>query len=252
MRIALFVTCVNDAVYPSTGRAVVSILERLGHEVVFPISQTCCGQMHLNSGYRTEGLLLARRFVEVFSPYDVIVTPSASCGGTVVEAYAQIAEDAQDNSLADAAREVAPRVHELTQLLVDVLNVTDVGASFPHRVTYHPTCHSLRVLHLGDRPIRLLREVREIELVDLPDAETCCGFGGTFALKNSETSIAMLADKLAAARATEAEVLCAADNSCLAHIGGGASRLGSRLRTMHIAEILDATRDMDLDLLERG
>jgi len=238
MRIALFVTCVNDAVYPDTGRAVVTVLERLGHDVVFPEAQTCCGQMHLNSGYQQEAVVLARRFVEIFSSFEAIVVPSASCAGTVVEAYAHLAEDVGDRALAKAARELAPRVHELTELLVDVLGVTDVGAAFRHRVTYHPTCHSLRVLRLGERPQQLLRAVAGLELVELPDAESCCGFGGTFAIKNADTSIAMLADKLAAVHETGAEVLCAADNSCLAHLGGGSSRLGSGLRVMHLAEIL--------------
>jgi Fe-S oxidoreductase len=238
VRIALFVTCVNDAIYPSTGRATVQVLERLGHEVAFPEAQTCCGQMHLNSGYRREALRLARRFVEVFSPYEAVVCPSASCAGTVVEAYAHAAEDAGDAPLAAAARELAPRVHELSELVVDVLGVTDVGASFPHRVAYHPTCHSLRVLRVWSQPVALLQAVRGLRLVELPDATTCCGFGGTFALKNAAVSSAMLADKLAGVRTSGAEVLCALDNSCLAHIGGGASRLNLGVRTLHLAEIL--------------
>ncbi len=240
MRIALFVTCVNDALYPETGIAVVRLLERLGHEVVFPPEQTCCGQMHLNSGYRTEALRLARRFVSTFDPCDVVVAPSASCVGTVVESYAHLAEAAGDAGLLAAVRSLAPRVHELCELLVDVLGVTDVGATFPHTVAYHPTCHSLRVIGLGDRPARLLAEVRGLRLVEIPDATSCCGFGGMFALKNAETSTAMVGDKLAAIHAAGAEVLCAADNSCLTHIAGAASRLRASLRSMHIAEILAA------------
>jgi L-lactate dehydrogenase complex protein LldE len=244
LRIALFVTCVNDAVYPETGKAVVALLERLGHEVVFPAEQTCCGQMHLNSGYRAEALHLARRFVSVFSPYDVVVSPSASCAGTVVDSYAHLAEDVNDSSLAADVAALAPRVHELSRLLVDVLGVTDVGASFPHRVAYHPTCHSLRVLKLGDQPLQLLRNVKGLQLVELAGASTCCGFGGTFALKNADTSVAMLADKLAAVNQSGAEVLCALDNSCLAHIGGGASRFASGLRALHLAEILAQGTEM--------
>ncbi|MCU1495197.1 MAG: hypothetical protein JWO62_2961 [Acidimicrobiaceae bacterium] len=238
MQIALFVTCVNDAVFPETGKSVVRVLERLGHEVVFPPEQTCCGQMHLNSGYRSEALRLARRFVSSFAAFDVIVAPSASCVGTIVDSYAHLAEQAGDERLLAEVQALAPRVHELCELLVDVLGVTDVGAAFPHRVTHHPTCHSLRVLKLGDRPRLLLEAVRGLQLVPLPDAASCCGFGGTFAIKNAETSIAMVADKLAAVHETGAEVLCAADNSCLAHIGGAASRLRSGLRVMHLAEIL--------------
>ena len=221
----------------------VNVLERLGHEVVFPQAQTCCGQMHRNSGYRREALALARRFVDVFAPYEAVVAPSASCVGTVVDSYGDLAEEMGDAALADAARGIAGRVHEFSEMLVDVLKVSDVGASFPHRVAYHPTCHSLRVLRSGDRPLRLLREVRALELVDLPAAETCCGFGGIFAVKNAATSVAMLGDKLAALRASGAEVLCSLDNSCLAHIGGGASRLGYGVRTMHLAEVLASTAD---------
>ncbi|HLI15386.1 MAG TPA: (Fe-S)-binding protein [Acidimicrobiales bacterium] len=244
MEIALFVTCLNDALFPETGRAVVRLLERLGQRVVFPLDQTCCGQMHLNSGYRREALALARRFVATFAPFDAVVAPSASCAGTVVDAYADLAEDAGDTRLASDARALAPRVHELSELLVDVLGVVDVGASFPHRVTYHATCHSLRVLRLGDRPLRLLRAVRGLELVDLAEGDQCCGFGGTFAVKNPDTSVAMGADKLARILETRAEVVCAADNSCLMHLGGVASRLATGVRTMHLAEILasDGTR----------
>jgi L-lactate dehydrogenase complex protein LldE len=241
MKIALFITCFNDAVYPETGKAIVTVLERLGHEVVFPEAQTCCGQMHLNTGYRSEALALARYFVDVFSPYELVVAPSASCVGTVVDSYANLAEEEGDAWLAAAARDLAPRVHELSELLVDELGVTDVGACFPHRVAYHPTCHSLRVLHLGDQPLQLLRAVQGLELVAFEGAASCCGFGGTFSLKNADTSVAMLADKMAAVRASGAAVLCALDNSCLAHIGGGASRLGSGLRTVHLAEILATT-----------
>jgi L-lactate dehydrogenase complex protein LldE len=243
VRIALFVACFNDAVYPSTGRAVVNVLERLGHEVVFPEDQTCCGQMHLNSGYRPEALALARHFVRVFAPYEAVVAPSASCVGTVVEGYANLAEECGDTSLAADARDLAGHVHEFSELLVDVLNVRDVGASFPHRVAYHPTCHSLRVLHSGDRPLQLLRAVRRLELVDIAEAGSCCGFGGVFSVKNPATSVAMLGDKLAAIRASGAEVVCSLDNSCLAHIGGGASRLGFGIRTMHLAEILSPTSE---------
>jgi L-lactate dehydrogenase complex protein LldE len=242
MHVALFVTCVNDALYPATGRATVEVLERLGHRVHFPEAQTCCGQMHLNSGYRRDALRLARRFVEVFGGYEAVVCPSASCAGTVVEPYLHLAEEVGDRALQDAARQLAPKVHELSAFLVDVLGVTDVGASFHHRVAYHPTCHSLRVLRLKEQPLALLRAVRGLKLVELPGATTCCGFGGTFALKNAGVSSAMLADKVAGVRDSGAEVVCALDNSCLAHIGGGASRFNLGVRAVHLAEIL-ASRD---------
>lgn len=241
MRIALFITCFNDTLYPGTGRAVVRLLERLGHTVEFPQAQTCCGQMHFNTGYRPEALPLVRGFTEAFAGYDAVVTPSASCAGMVRDNHAVVAEQYGDGELRRAVAGITPRVYELTELLVDVLGVTDVGAFFPHRVTYHPTCHSLRMIRLGDRPLRLLREVRGIDLVELPRADSCCGFGGTFALKNADTSTAMLADKMRGVLDTGAEVLCSADNSCLMHIGGGLSRLRTGVRTMHLAEILAAT-----------
>jgi L-lactate dehydrogenase complex protein LldE len=234
VRIALFVTCVNDLMFPDTGRAVVRLLERLGHTVEFPAEQTCCGQMHANSGYRAEALPLVRRFVEVFDPFEAVVVPSGSCAAMVRESYPR---------LWPAAAPVAERTYELSELLVDVLGVTDVGAAFPHRVTYHPTCHGLRMLRLGDRPLRLLRAVRGLDLVELPGAEECCGFGGTFAVKNAGVSAAMLADKCEAVTGTAAEFVVAVDNSCLAHIGGGLSRRGGAVRAIHYAEILASTED---------
>jgi len=227
MRVALFITCIGDTFFPEAGRATVQVLERLGHEVVFPGGQTCCGQMHLNSGYADEGLALARRLAGVFDGYEAVVTPSASCAGMVRE---QLGAE-------------APRVCELSEFLVDVLGVDDVGAYYPHRVTYHPTCHSVRSLRLGDRPMRLLRSVRGLDLVDLPDALECCGFGGTFAVKNADVSTAMLSDKVRNVLDTRAEVLCAVDSSCLMHIGGGLARGRTGLRTVHLAEILASTED---------
>jgi L-lactate dehydrogenase complex protein LldE len=224
MRVALFITCFNDTLFPNTGKAVVELLERLGCEVDVPLEQTCCGQMHFNSGYADEGLGLARRFERVFADYEAIVSPSASCTGMV----------------RDHCPSLDGRVYELTEFLVDRLGVTDVGASFPHRVTLHPTCHSLRVLRIGDRPRRLLEAVRGIELVPLEEAEECCGFGGTFAVKNADTSMAMLGDKLRRILDTRAEVCTAADTSCLMHIGGALRRQRAGVRTLHLAEILAA------------
>jgi L-lactate dehydrogenase complex protein LldE len=240
MRVALFVTCFNDTLFPSTGRAVVELLERLGCEVTFPEAQTCCGQMHANTGYQLEAVPLARRFVRVFADADVIVSPSASCVGMVRDQYARLAELARDPGLSREVDAIVPRVRELSELLIDDLGVEDVGALFPHRVAYHPTCHSLRLLGVGDRPLRLLRAVRGIDLVELEDAQVCCGFGGTFAVKNADTSIAMLSDKLRRVLDTRAEVCTAADNSCLMHIGGALRRQRTGVRTLHLAEILAA------------
>jgi L-lactate dehydrogenase complex protein LldE len=215
---------------------VVRLLERLGHQVDFPREQTCCGQMHLNTGYRGEARELARRFVRVFSEAEVVVAPSASCVGTVRDFYPELAEG--DPALEREVAALAPRVLELSELLVARLGIEDVGASYTHRVTYHPTCHSLRMLRVGDAPYRLLRAVRGLELVELPQASECCGFGGTFAVKNADTSAAILADKVENVLDTRAEVCAAADNSCLLHIGGALSRLRTGVRTAHLAEIL--------------
>ncbi len=243
MRIALFITCFNDTMFPDTGKAVVSLLERLGHTVEFPQAQACCGQMHFNTGYRPETLPMVRRFADVFAQgeYDAVVAPSGSCVGMVRDYHRVVAEQYGDSALVEQVEAVTPKVYELSELLVDVLGVTDVGAHFPHRVTYHPTCHSLRMLRVGDRPLQLLRAVSGIDLVELPAADSCCGFGGTFALKNADTSNAMLADKMRAVLDTRADVLTAGDNSCLMHIGGGLNRLRTGVGTRHLAEILAST-----------
>ena len=243
VRIALFATCLADTLFPDVAKATVTVLERLGHEVVVPPAQTCCGQMHVNTGYQREAAPLVQHFVEVFEPYDAVVAPSGSCTGCVRHQHAVVAERYGSAELADRARAVATRTYELSELLVDVLGVEDVGASFPHRVTYHPTCHSLRLLRVGDKPLRLLRNVKGLELVELPDAEQCCGFGGTFAVKNADTSTAMLADKMRDVLSTRAEVCTAGDSSCLMHIGGGLERLRTGVRTVHLAEILASTEE---------
>ena len=241
MKIALFVTCVNNALYPDTGRAVVTVLERLGHEVVFPQPQTCCGQMHLNAGYRREGLGLARSVLDTFAGVDAVVVPSASCAATMRHLWADVAGDVGDTGLAGEATIFASKVFEFSELLTDVLGVVDVGASYPHRVAYHPTCHSLRSLRLGERPRRLLDAVAGLELVEVPAADECCGFGGVFAVKNSDTSTAMGLDKLSALRSSGAEVVCAADNSCLTHLWGLAQQTRRPVRVVHLAEILAST-----------
>jgi L-lactate dehydrogenase complex protein LldE len=223
VRIALFVTCVADTLYPEAARGTVEVLERLGHEVVFPREQTCCGQMHLNSGHAAEADALARRFAAIFGEYDIVVSPSSSCVGTVREHYGMT------------------NVFELSELLVQRLGIDDVGASFPHRVTYHSTCHSLRVTRVGDSPLRLLRNVRGLDLAELPRADECCGFGGTFSIKNAETSTAMLDDKCACIEETGATFCAALDASCLLQIGGGLSRRRSGVRPLHLAEILAST-----------
>ncbi|MEV4439540.1 (Fe-S)-binding protein [Streptomyces sp. NPDC049577] len=253
MRVGLFVTCVNDTLYPRTGRAVVTLLERLGVEVGFPMAQSCCGQPLYNTGYRHRTEPLMARYAAAFRDYDCIVTPSASCAAMVRDNYPRLVaraaaeQDAEHGDeqrgarLAEAAASAVPRTYELTEFLVDVLGVTDVGARFPHTVTYHPTCHGLRLLGLGDRPRMLLEKVEGLILRELPGAEECCGFGGTFAVKNAAVSAAMGADKARAVTGTGAAAVCAVDNSCLMHIGGTLARQSSPVRTLHIAEILAST-----------
>ena len=245
MRVALMVTCVNDAMFPDTGKAVVRLLRRLGVDVEFPLAQTCCAQPMVNTGYLDEAVPVVRNFVEAFEGYDAIVTPSGSCAGSARHQHSIVARRSGDPALADAVARTSPTVYELSEFLVDVLGVEDVGAYFPHTVTYHPTCHSLRMLGVGDRPKRLLERVRGLRLVELPGAAECCGFGGTFAVKNADTSIAMGSDKARHVRSTRAEVLVAGDNSCLMHIGGIMSRERSGVRVMHLAEILASTEEVD-------
>lgn len=247
MRVGLFVTCVNDTLYPRTGQAVVTLLERLGVTVDFPLEQSCCGQPQYNTGYRHQAEPLVRRYARAFRDHDYVVTPSGSCAAMVREHHPRIgaraAAEGRDGTLARAAQDVAARTYELTEFLVDVLGVEDVGARYPHTVTYHPTCHGLRMLGLGDRPRRLLRHVRGLTLVDLPDAAECCGFGGTFAVKNPAVSAAMGVDKARNVTSTGATAVCTVDNSCNMHLGGVLARLDSPVRPVHIAEILAATEE---------
>lgn len=241
MKVALFITCVGDSILPSVGKATVEVLERLGHEVAFPAEQTCCGQLHANSGYRKEATALARRFVQIFGEFDAVVAPSSSCVGMIRAVYPELARESGDEALARDVQALTPRVFELSELLVNRLGVKDVGASFPHRVTYHPTCHSLRVTRVGDAPLQLLNAVQGIELVDLPAASECCGFGGTFAVKNADTSSAMVTDKCQSIIDTGASVCTALDASCLLQIGGRLSRTEASVRALHLAEILAQT-----------
>ena len=248
MRIALFATCIADSMFPQAPQATVAILERLGHEVVFPESQVCCGQMHANTGYFTQASSLIRNHVRTFEPvldgeWDAVVVPSGSCAGATRHEQALVAEHVGDSALARRSKEVAARTYELSELLIDVLGVTDVGASFPHRVTYHPTCHSMRIAKVGDRPLRLLEAVDGIDLVPLPDAEVCCGFGGTFCVKNPDMSSTMAADKARHIRETGAEYVVGWDNSCLLNIGGVLSRQNAGVKTIHLVEVLANTEE---------
>ena len=241
MQISLFITCYNDTLFPETGKAVVAVLERLGHQVEFRRGQTCCGQMHYNTGYAADARRLMAHFLRVFEGAEVICIPSASCVAMIREHYPKMAAESGDQSLVARVDDLLGRVFEFTELLAVKLGVTDVGASYPHTVTLHPSCHSLRSLHLGDKPQQLLRAIRGLELVDLPEWAECCGFGGTFSLKNADVSTAMVSDKARCVLETNAEVCTGADNSCLMHIGGALSRRGSGVRCLHIAELLAST-----------
>ena len=242
-RVALFTTCFNDTMWPGTPIATVRVLERLGATVEFPREQTCCGQMFVNTGYAGRALPLVRKFVDVFEGYEAVVVPSGSCVGSIRDQHHYVAQRAGDTQLAErgggtGAAGLRPvRVHRRRARGDRRRGV------LPHRVTFHATCHSLRMAHVGDRPQRLLAEVKGITVVDLPGHGECCGFGGTFSVKNPDVSIAMGADKVRHVRETGAEVLVAGDNSCLAHIGGLLSRQRAGVRTMHLAEVLASTQE---------
>lgn len=241
MLISLFITCYNDALFPDTGKAVVTVLERLGHTVEFRSAQTCCGQMHYNTGYHPEATDLLRHFLDVFADAEVICCPSSSCVSMMRDHYPKMAEASGDAELVRRVAEVLPRVYEFSELLVDKLGITDTGAFYPHQVTFHTSCHGLRSLGLGDKPLQLLRNVRGLTLHELPQADQCCGFGGTFAVKNADVSAAMLSDKTQCILSTKAEICSGGDNSCLMHIGGALSRQRTGVKTVHLAEILAAT-----------
>ena len=243
MLISLFITCYNDTLFPNTGKAVVSVLERLGHTVEFREAQTCCGQMHYNTGYQNDAYPLLRKFLDVYAGAETICVPSASCVAMMRDHYPKMARALHDPVTMDRVDRVLGSVYEFSELLVDKLGVTDVGAFYPHSITMHTSCHSLRSLHVGDKPFRLLRKVRGLELRDLADSEECCGFGGTFAVKNAEVSAAMLSDKVRCVLDTGAEVCTAGDNSCLMQIGGALSRQRTGVRCLHLAEILASTEE---------
>lgn len=243
MRASLFITCYNDTLYPETGRAVVSLLERLGVELDFHPQQTCCGQMHANTGFRAEAFSQAKRLVRMYQETEQVVVPSSSCVAMMRDQYPGLIEELGNAELRDQFEALLPRIFELSEFLIDRLGVEDVGAYFPHRVTYHASCHGVRALHLGDRPFRLLAKVRGLRYLPLENMDRCCGFGGTFSVKNAEVSSAMLAVKLQDVQATGAEYCTALDNSCLMHLGGAMHRQYAGMRTIHMAQILASTEN---------
>ena len=243
MRISLFITCYNDTLFPQTGRAVVRLMERLGVQVDFLPAQTCCGQMHANTGFRGEAYSQAKRFVQLYRDADCVVIPSTSCVAMIRDQYSGLFEELGNEDLRGQLAALLPRVFELSEFLIDKLGVDDLGACFPHRVAYHASCHGLRGLSIGERPFRLLRKVRQLQLVPIANLDRCCGFGGTFSIKNAEVSTAMLEAKLTDLLATDAEYCTALDNSCLMHVGGGLHRRNLNMKPIHLAEILASNEE---------
>ncbi len=248
MRIALFSTCLVDGMYPRVAQATVDILERLGHEVVYPQGQTCCSQMHVNSGYFDDAYPIVKTHVEAFEEwdFDVAVAPSGSCVASLGHQQPMIARRAGDEDLAVRAESMAARTFELSELLIDVLGITDaaaqLGSYFPEHVTFHSSCHGMRLLRLGTRQQDLLRTVEGLDYTEIEGLDQCCGFGGTFSFKNADTSGAMVADKVLNIENTGASVCAGGDVSCLMNIGGAISRKDSPVKTIHFAEILASTK----------
>ncbi|MEC0248147.1 (Fe-S)-binding protein [Paenibacillus chitinolyticus] len=237
MKVSLFITCLSDLVYPQVGQAMVRLLARYGIRVDFPEVQTCCGQPAFNSGYWDDARKSARTLLEAFDDSDFVLSPSGSCTGMVQHYYPKLFQD--EPELLAKAEALREKTYEFTQFLVGVLGVTDLGAVFPRRVTYHPSCHGSRLLGIKDEPASLLEHVRGLELVPLPHAEDCCGFGGTFAVKMSDISGAMVAEKSDHVLETEAEVLVGLDMGCLMNISGNLLHRGRPVKVMHLAELLE-------------
>lgn len=236
MNVSLFVTCLTDMFFPEVGEAVVGLLRRQGVSVDFPTAQTCCGQPAWNSGHHAEARALAAHFIDTFEASEYILTPSGSCAAMVRYYYPQIFQ--WDDKAAKRARAVVDRVYEFSEFFVKVLGVSDVGARFPARAVYHPSCHMSRELGVRDEPLTMLQHVRGLELVEMPRPDLCCGFGGAFAVKLPEISTAMADEKCGHVAATRADVLVGADGGCLMQLGGRMGRIGMPVRAMHLAELL--------------
>ena len=236
IRVSMFVTCIVDQLFPKVGIAMADVLERAGCRVDFPEAQTCCGQPAFNSGYRDEARSVALHFLRVFKDADYIVSPSGSCTSMVKHHYAELFHD--DTARMEQVRTISARTHEFAAFLTDVVGVDDVGASFDHKVTYHDSCHALRELKIKDPPRRLLKNVRGLTLEEMDAAEECCGFGGTFSVKFPTVSGGMARTKIDSILRTGADTVVSVDSSCLMQLQGALSRAGSRVQTMHLAEVL--------------
>ena len=240
MRVSLFITCLVDQLFPDVGEAMVATLRRLGVEVSFNETQTCCGQVAFNTGYRPEARAMAEHFIKVFEndKADFIVAPSGSCTAMVRNFYHELFHGPDDREWQERINRIRPRLREFSEFIVNELGIEDVGARFPSRVTYHDACHLLRELGVSDQPRRLIRAVRGVEFIEMEAPDTCCGFGGTFSVKYGEISNAIMQEKLARIATSGVEYVIANDSSCLMQIGGGLSRAGSPIKTMHLAELL--------------
>jgi len=240
MKVSLFVTCLVDTFYPQVGVSAVRLLRRLGVEVDFPAGQTCCGQPAYNSGYADDARRAAVQLIRAFSDSEWIVSPSGSCAAMIRHYYPELFKG---HPLEEQARRLAEKTYELSQFIVDVLGIEDLGGRFDGIATYHTSCHMTRGLGVREAPFKLLSNLRGLELVDLPFAEECCGFGGTFAVKMAGLSTAMADTKLDNVAKTGARYLVGADMACLMHLGGRLEKRGMQVKVMHLAELLEvATR----------
>jgi len=233
----LFVTCLIDTLQPHIGEAVVRVLERVGIQVIFPREQTCCGQPAFNAGMRYEARKVAEHTIQIFErdPAPVVI-PSGSCAAMIRHGYPELFAD--DSEWLPRAQELAARTYEFTEFLVDVLNITDVGASFPAKATYHSSCHLLRGLGVDRQPHALLANVRDLALIELPHADECCGFGGVFSVEHPEISAEMLKRKISNLESTETSMAIVCDTGCLMHIQGGLHKQSKPQQVLHIAEVL--------------
>ncbi|MFS0723340.1 (Fe-S)-binding protein [Paenibacillus sp. 1P07SE] len=240
MKVSLFITCLADNLYPEVVESVARILTDYGCEVDFPEAQTCCGQPAFNSGYQDEAREVSRQLIRAFEHSDYVVSPSGSCTGMVHHFYPYLFRD--EPEWAAKAEALVGKMYEFSQFLVNVLGVDDVGASFPHKVTYHPSCHAMRLLGVKEEPMKLLSSVSDMSYVELPKREDCCGFGGTFAIKMADMSEAMVCEKAGHVCQTGAEVLVGTDMGCLMNIGGRLNKEGKPVRVMHLAQLLEEGR----------
>ena len=236
-KVSFFVSCLVDQFFPQVGESAVRVLQRLGVDVYFPKDQTCCGQPAYNSGFQKEAKALAKRFLKIFTGSDYIVVPSGSCGGMVRVFYPHLFQD--DPLLYEQAKALSSRVYEFSEFLVKVLGVTDVGAARQCKVTYHDSCHLRRELNVVSEPRALIQGVKGAEFVEMEQAEVCCGFGGSFAVKYADISGAILKDKVRYIKDSGAEILIANDSGCLMHMAGALEREGASVKAMHLAQFLD-------------